>query len=524
MPTAGPISCAINPFNGILCGARHSGDGTIAKLDDIAVALDTRWTAIDSGPRDQAIDQLHERCAVYTRNEAAERLLDRIGWRADADLSGAVLLEPAAGEGAFLVPAAHRLIRSLRAAGIDLTYDVLADRIQAWEIHPVAAAACRVRVVAALCEAGLDSDLASKLVEQWVCVGDFIAEHESAVRPTHVVGNPPYVRWSYVPAPLKTVYQRLLPPDAARGDLSLAFLHVCLELLIPGGRLGFVVSDRWLLMGYSDAFRTRIDPWVTLDHCVRLDETETFERRVDTYAVEMVLTKARGRRRKANQWTAWQDREAQAAYRLWLGRWPTLQAAGCEIRVGPALGIDAAFVLGPDEVDDVEAELLCRYVGPKELVGPDIDWKGRFVVRLWADDGTPIDPANYPRLLDRLERHREQLSQRAIVRGGSPWYRTIDRVRAADWQRPKLLIPEMTKAPRIVIEREGIIPSHGVYAIFAPDDDVDRLYRALSMGVLTTTLRAIAPRTKGGAMRCYKRILSRVPFVADYGLSQSSSR
>jgi len=93
------------------------------------------------------------------------------------------------------------------------------------------------------------------------------------------------------------------------------------------------------------------------------------------------------------------------------------------------------------------------------------------------------------------------------VENGAPWYRPIDRVCAADWSRHKLLVPEIAKTPRVAIDRSGTVPSHGVYAIFAPNDDVDVIYEKIRDGKLAAALDGISPRVNGGYIRCYKRFL-----------------
>ena len=62
----------------------------------------------------------------------------------------------------------------------------------------------------------------------------------------------------------------------------------------------------------------------------------------------------------------------------------------------------------------------------------------------------------------------------------------------------------------MAIDRTGAIPSHGVYAIFAPEDDIEALYEKLRDGKLAKALDGIAPKVKGGYVRCYKRFLDRV--------------
>jgi hypothetical protein len=158
----------------------------------------------------------------------------------------------------------------------------------------------------------------------------------------------------------------------------------------------------------------------------------------------------------------------------------------------------------------VESGFLAKWVAATEISEGKIAWVGRRVVVMNEANGELIDLNKSPKLSARLDRYREKLNSRAIVKNGAPWFRPIDRVRKVDWERPKILVPELAKTPRCAIDRSGLIPSHGVYAIFAPGDDVDWLYRQLDDGQVAKALRKLAPRVKGNYVRCYKRFLEMV--------------
>lgn len=51
---------------------------------------------------------------VYTKRWVVELLLDLAGYRSNNNLVDAVAVEPAAGDGAFLVPMVERLVQSCR--------------------------------------------------------------------------------------------------------------------------------------------------------------------------------------------------------------------------------------------------------------------------------------------------------------------------------------------------------------------------------------------------------------------------
>ena len=187
----------------------------------------------------------------------------------------------------------------------------------------------------------------------------------------------------------------------------------------------------------------------------------------------------------------------------------TLGDRGYTIRVGPALGCTSAYVLSAEE-NAVEPELLVPWIQAPEIKDGQINWRGSRIIVLHNSQGQLLRLRDYPRAAARLRQHRHRLKQRAIVLAGAIWYRPIDRIIANDWSRPKLLIPEMAKIPRVAIDRSGSIPSHGVYAIFAPDDKVERLYEMLENGGLARALEKIAPKVKGGYVRCYRWFLEQI--------------
>ena len=425
----------------------------------------------------------------------AGSILDDVGWRATADLTDARLLEPAAGDGAFLVPAAKRLVASFRSSGIEPTIARLRPRITAFELHPGAASEARSRVRTALREMRVHHGTAAACANAWIRNADFLLSEQPVPDHTHAVGNPPYVRWSRIPARLKSIYESRLPRHVTRGDLFLPFLDRAFRSLRPDGKCGFLCSDRWMYMAFGERLRQEWMPWLDIFSNDPVNASDVFDQRVDIYPTILVASKRstpKSKRRPTH-------RNASR----------TLDDLGYAVKAGPALGHAPAFVLQPDE-DDVEPELLRPWIESSDVLEGYIEWSGRRVVTLFDDNGQLHDLQRFPQLQRRLRRFTHALRNRWIVRNGAPWYRTIDRIRPVDWTRPKLLVPELAKTPRIAIDRSGAVPSHGIYAIFAPDDHVDSLYETLRDGGLAKGLNEIAPRLKGNYMRCYKRFLSQI--------------
>jgi hypothetical protein len=438
------------------------------------------------------IEALHRRCGVYTKATVVQSILDDVGWKADADLSSCRLLEPACGDGIFIVEAARRLVAALVSRNIPLTAHVLRDRITAFELHPREARLARERVVDALRSVGVHHKTALACARAWIIEGDFLLSNLASATYTHAVGNPPYVRWSRVPVRLKQSYEQALSRTMIGGDLMLPFLDRSLESLSPNGQFGFICSDRWRYMAFAEGFRNKWLPRLKIRSERSVPAADAFVHAVDSYPSVLIASKI--------STTPSRKRDV---VRL---EGQTLAELGCTVRVGPALGHTPAFVLRADE-DDVEPAILQPWIDGSEIQEGEITWKGRRVIAMYGADGKLLDLKQFPRLRNRLSDFRTQLKQRAIVRNGAPWYRTIDRIRAEDWLRPKLLLPEIAKIPRIAIDRSGAIPSHGVYAIFAPDDDVIKIYDRLRDGKLATALSHVAPKIGSDFVRCYKRFL-----------------
>lgn len=187
----------------------------------------------------------------------------------------------------------------------------------------------------------------------------------------------------------------------------------------------------------------------------------------------------------------------------------TLKELGCTIRVGPALGHTPAFVLQRGK-QDVEEELLHPWLDSTELLEGDVIWKGRRVISVFDDRGRLREIRDFPLLDRRLRRFEPKLRERSIVRNGAPWYRTIDRLRPADWQAPKLLIPGLARVPRVAIDRSGVVPSNGVYAVFPPEGEIEAIHDRLRNGRLAAALNGIAPTLRNGYVRCYKHFLLKI--------------
>lgn len=454
------------------------------------------------------VGAIHRHCGVYTADQAARRLLDWVEWTEEEDLRDAVLLEPACGDGALLLPAAERLCKSLIAHGLALSEDRLSPRIRSFELHALEAAKARRGIRKVLVGNGIPTEVAQRIAGCWIRTGDFLLSSDSSAQFTHVVANPPYVRWSSLPAGVRRRYEDALPAEAARGDLCLAFVDQMVARAKGDAAIGLLISDRWLYSAYADAFWKKRSTEIKVERHEDADPSEVFRRKVLTYPALLLLRRQSHKGHGEGGYVRKSD--AAELFTQWAKSFGTLEEAGCDVRVGPALGNDAAFVI--DGKATVEQGRLARFLGPHEIGLDDkVRWSGRRVAIVHDADGL-VDLAKYPKLANHLRQFREQLEKRSCVSAcPDRWYRTIDRITRTTWRQPKLLVPELARAPRIALDTTGVIPSHGIYAIMPGTWPIAVLHAVLSAGVLGATLHATAPKVNSQCLRSYKKFLVRIP-------------
>jgi adenine-specific DNA-methyltransferase len=495
---------------------------------------------------------LHEACRVYTREEIAAGLLDAIGWREDCVLDGRRLLEPAAGNGVFVRIAAERLIGSLQRRKRPVNTQALADAITAYEIHPDACREAKGAVSCALANQGLTAKDSRRLADQWIREGDFITSTDTG-KFTHIVGNPPYVRWSRIPQVFRTLYAPSIPAVVQRGDLCVPFLYKSAIALLPGGMLAFVCSDRWLRAKFGADLRECLRETIrTLAH-IEIHDVSVFDRNVNSYASITIFRRpadaasidersrtlfgqpgsvaelARCFRQLANGLDKstlrtieeplgprpaifLREQAKVRAIRNLEAQMPTLEESGCSIRVGAALGHTPAFVVETTD-STIERALLLPYATSRDIHNGKIRIN-RWLVDVFDENGHLINLSRYPGARRHLLRFRSELSGRSCVRGPKDWYRTIDKISREFAAQPKILICGIASAPRLAFAGRTVQPGNSLYSITSSVWPLAAVFNVLSAGILGLFADAYSPRVNGGFLRFHGVVLGKLRLPA----------
>lgn len=470
-----------------------------------------------------------ELCQFFTRADIARLCLQRIDL--PRNLLSIRLLEPAAGQGAFILPLIPRLIR--HHLKLRKPPEALADNIRAFEIDPVVAASLRQRCASALHEAGVDKDTARKIVCAWVKNEDFL-DAEVSERFSHIVGNPPYIRWDAVPSPLRDAYRKRFDTFKQRADLYIPFIEKSLELLAPQGQLGFLCPGTWTRNVYGGSIREALTSRGHIKSISDFSNIDSFETPADAYPHFFVFQNGRtgstyiasmNRRGKGARISASTTRQfapsssplvlnmgddVAATVRRARNKFPTLEQTGCLIRVGSATGSNETFLVD-GSTDFVEKSRLLPFVNARSIKNGVVQWSGTKIINVFDRFGKPVTLAKYPRLRRYLNRHKDALKARAKSKKAKIWWRSIDALQPEWYQAPKLLVVDISAVPVIGIDRMGCCAGGGVYQIRSKEWPLQDLLVFLSAGVLGLFVAGMASGAKNSFHRFQKEHIAKVP-------------
>ncbi len=495
---------------------------------------------------------IEKKGVVYTKEWVAQFILDLAGYSEDQNLVDSIAVEPAAGEGAFLVPMVRRLISSCRRQNRPLSE--CAASLIAFELDEASADSARAAVVRFLRSQSADESLAQSLANSWVRTGDFLFEAFKLPEVDFVIGNPPYVRLEDIPEQVAGLYRESYPTMTGRADLYVAFYEAGLRQLRSGGVCAFICADRWMLNQYGADLRNLVTSGYAVEAIIEMYQADAFHDDVSAYPAITVLRK--GAQENAVVASATVEAESQGPYALaaaiqgartasqvaipgltiatvktWFSNsdpWPCssprklallrrieerfgpLESDGGSTRVGigVATGLDDAFITTEPHL--VEPSRLLPLALAKDTLTGHLEWSGHFLVDPWNGEGL-VNLRDYPRLKAYFEKHAVLLKKRHTAQKNSlAWYRTIDRVTHSLASKPKLYVADIQDELNPVLDHGKTYPHHNLYFIQSDDWDLEVLGGILLSAVAHLFMESYGVKMRGGYLRFQAQYLRRI--------------
>ncbi len=504
------------------------------------------------------------RGVVYTKSWVVDLILDLAGYRPTADLAALYAVEPAAGEGAFLVPMIRRLLESIAIHGRSLADVVTA--LHAYELDDPAASRAIDLASAELRQHGASSRTARQIAEGWVTVGDYLYESRNDRRADLVVGNPPYIRYDDLPGDVLAGYRRLYPTMVGRCDIYIGFIEAGMRQLNDGGALAFICADRWMRSAYGVELRRMISRTCGVEVVIEMHDAPAFEEDVAAYPAVVVVRRASqgeaivasanaqagaladgGNLADAIIDLAGHRRPSLPGFKAakvqrWFGGstpWPSLEpdrvellqrlescfapledpATGTKIGIGVATGADRIYVT--KDANAAELDRLLPLAMAADTRDGTLKWSGHYLVNPWSAHGQLVDLSAYPKLRAYFEGHRSDLERRNIARrSGGHWYRTIDRVHHKLLTVPKLYFPDMKLMSNPTLDRGKTYPHHNLYYLTSTGWDLEVLGGLLLSRLAQLFIEAYCVKMRGGTLRFQAQYLRRIRVPQPESISQ----
>lgn len=518
--------------------------------------------------QDPIFQKLHG--AVYTNPEVVNLILDLVGYTPHKPLHIQRLLDPSAGDGAFLVQAVSRLLSSykLHTGSIEGASIALSSCVRGIEINPDAQRMCRRNLTTVMTNHGLSLMEITQLLDKWLICEDFLLWNRDLLfhddcehsRFEYVIGNPPYVRQELIPDEKMSLYRSLYSTIYDRADLYVPFIQHSLELLNANGALSFICADRFMRNRYGKRLREFIVSNYQLKYIIDVHKTSPFADDVSAYPAIFVISDTdsdesvhvlsmekvdegscdKARRILLNGETPSNNDEiASHQFQHWVtGDAPWILESsdhhrvlrkmeeahplieddthGIKIGIGVATGADRVYIVNPEAQKlDIELELLVPIVTTRDITSGEIRWGGNYVINPFLSDGSLIDLGEYPKLKRYFDIHGEIVRGRNVAKKSEKkWYRTIDRIYPELVGTPKLLIPDVKADNHIVKDDGHFYPHHNLYYVLPGAWDIDALRAVLLSSVVRFFIWSYAVKMRGDFLRYQAQYLRRIHLPA----------
>ena len=213
------------------------------------------------------------------------------------------VLDPACGDGAFLIGALGFLAQKAETQDkktSKLFYRSIIDSIHGIDIDPKALQQCKDRLEEISTSVlGVNADFSQKILlgnsliqtdgSAHEVFGDTLEEQYPVdwhrVYPwvmrdggfDVIIGNPPFISTKAMDASLKTYIRKRYRTIHQQFDIIIPFIELSLRLLRPGGRLGFIISNKILAADYGTNLRHTLVTSYVIERMVDISHLNIFE-------------------------------------------------------------------------------------------------------------------------------------------------------------------------------------------------------------------------------------------------------
>jgi hypothetical protein len=335
-----------------------------------------------------------------------------------------------------------------------------------------------------------------------------------------VIGNPPYVRQEWI-SPYKPYLQQHYRAYDGAADLYVYFYELGVNLLKPGGRLGFVVTNKWMKAGYGEPLRRFFGDSVWVESVVDFGHAKQIFEDADVFPSILVVRKPTTEQPTptvrvcaipreqlriddlsnqiaaegfevprdqlgANSWTLEPPGVVALMEKIRRAGVPLMEFAGSGPCRGILTGFNDAFLLDTETkerlvaADPKSVDLFKPYLRGQDVNRWTAEWNGLWMLALkssgnhpwpWANAGDQAEAvfaATYPAIHAHLNQYRDALIKRQDQ--GEYWWELRACAYWEKFDQPKVMYQEIQFRSCYLLDQRRLLSNNK--AFFLPSEDL----------------------------------------------------
>lgn len=528
----------------------------------------------------------------YTPIQVVNFILDDLDYTPDQPIENKSVLDPATGSGTFLVQAANRLVERLENKGtVDnnpiQALETVQKNLYGLDLNPFAVNIAQINLVFQVIDLykqakeededysienfkiyqtdslkrGVDSKISGFHSDAVIQRYQSDKERADAIKSDQydiVVGNPPYVYYNDIPKGQRETYNTAFENVAhSQYDILILFIYSVKDWLKPGGRVGYITSNKFKNAGYGKELRRRLPRYVFVDQFLDFADTDLFEDAVNYPCIFTMRRKTEDEETNTEEYTfpfvgvqdemddadsllahikqhrgekysddyieafpvssdsldaqSWKfipKNDTKVLNAIYEGAERDLEFSDLcrQVELGIKTGEDEAFLVSESDIEnyDLEEEIIHPV-----LVGEDVKrWRQPESQEylIYTDPNYNID--HYPNIKRYLdENYRDVLNDRTQV---DTWWELREPRRNAADGEPKILTPDIAYYNNFTYDETGYFPLNTCYHA-TPGSDPYFLLGVANSTVMQFYMRKEAPTYRGSHLRYYGGIWGSLP-------------
>jgi len=336
-----------------------------------------------------------------------------------------------------------------------------------------------------------------------------------------ILGNPPYVRQERL-TPLKPYLKNNYQSFDSSADLYVYFLEISLRNLKDNGKMGMIVSNKWVKATYGENLRKFLSqftiqkfidfgdlpvfpdastyPCIIIIEKTHSENNEILVSKIDSLEFSRLESKIDNLEFSLNQsdlnegiWDFERPEITQIYNKIKSGGISLKKYSDAKINRGLLTGLNEVFILNKEKKKKLEEnsrsskDLIKPYLTGQEIRRYSINWNNDYI--LLIKKGTKIK--QYPAILDYVTPYRQELEKRWDK---GDWFSLRPCKFYDDFEKPKIIYAQFSKRPEFTYDKDNYYVSQNAF-IISTDDMY--LVAILNSNAIAFYSHSICPFIKG---------------------------